>query len=109
TVSAPFMYINEVSSEVPGKSENKLAARQCIRTLGSMTTFAMGVIHDQSGRQRTTGTHPVLLTRSLRTDRHPRQLRSIEGEIPNSLASRLNGRPLLTSRATASRLNSSVK
>ena len=40
---------------------------------------------------------------------HCAQLRSIEGEIPNSLASRLNGRPLLTSRATASRLNSSVK
>src|SRR5262249_12756371 len=38
-----------------------------------------------------------------------RQLRSIEGETPSSLAIRLNGRPLLTSRATASRLNSSVK
>ena len=38
-----------------------------------------------------------------------RQLRSIEGEMPSSLAIRLNGRPLLTSMATASRLNSSVK
>src|SRR5262249_16413604 len=38
-----------------------------------------------------------------------RQLRSIEGEIPSSLAIRLNGRPLLPSRAIASRLNSSVK
>jgi len=37
-----------------------------------------------------------------------RQLRSIEGEMPSSLAIRLNVRPLLTSRATASRLNSSV-
>src|SRR5215472_16029309 len=38
-----------------------------------------------------------------------RQLRSIEGEMPSSLAIPLNGRPLLTSRATASCLNSSVK
>jgi hypothetical protein len=37
-----------------------------------------------------------------------RQLRSIEGEIPSSLAIWINGRPLLTSKATASRLNSSV-
>ena len=35
--------------------------------------------------------------------------RSIEEAIPSSPAIRLNGRPLLTSRATASRLNSSVK
>jgi len=38
-----------------------------------------------------------------------RQLRSIEGEIPNSPAIRTNGRPLLASRAIASALNSSVK
>src|SRR5205807_297529 len=38
-----------------------------------------------------------------------RQLRSIEGEMPSSLAIWLNGRPLLTSRAIASCLNSSVK
>jgi hypothetical protein len=37
-----------------------------------------------------------------------RQLRSIEGEIPSSLAIWITGRPLLASRATASRLNSSV-
>src|SRR4029079_14144383 len=37
-----------------------------------------------------------------------RQLRSIEGEIPSSLAICSNGRPLLASRAIASRLNSSV-
>jgi hypothetical protein len=36
------------------KAENELVVRQCIRTLGSMTTYAMGVIHDQSGRRRTT-------------------------------------------------------
>src|ERR1700704_6838683 len=38
-----------------------------------------------------------------------RQLRSIEGEMPSSLAIWLNGRPLLTSRAIASCLNSSLK
>jgi len=38
-----------------------------------------------------------------------RQLRSIEEEMPSSLAIWLNGRPLLTSRAIASCLNSSVK
>ena len=38
-----------------------------------------------------------------------RQLRSIEGEIPNSVAIRIKGRPLLSKRATASRLNSGVK
>ena len=38
-----------------------------------------------------------------------RQLRSIEGEMPSSLAIWINGRPLLASRATASLLNSSVK
>ena len=37
-----------------------------------------------------------------------RQLRSIEGEIPSSLAIWINGRPLLANRPTASRLNSSV-
>jgi hypothetical protein len=36
------------------KGENELVVRQCIRTLGSMTTYAMGVIHDQNGRRRTT-------------------------------------------------------
>src|SRR4051812_36330172 len=38
-----------------------------------------------------------------------RQLRSIEGESPSSLAIWINGRPLRASRATASVLNSSVK
>src|SRR5205814_5868002 len=37
-----------------------------------------------------------------------RQLRSIDGEMPSSLAICSNGRSLLASRATASRLNSSV-
>jgi hypothetical protein len=37
-----------------------------------------------------------------------RQLRSIEGEMPNSLAICSNGRPLLANNAIASRLNSSV-
>jgi transposase len=37
-----------------------------------------------------------------------RQLRSIEGAMPSSPAICVNGRPLLASRATASRLNSSV-
>lgn len=37
-----------------------------------------------------------------------RQLRSIEGEIPSSVAICIRGRPLLSSRATASRLNSGV-
>ena len=55
--------------------------------------------------------------RRYRAQRRPRippsasiaQLRSIEGEMPSSLAIWLNGRPLLTSRAIASCLNSSVK
>jgi hypothetical protein len=38
-----------------------------------------------------------------------RQLRSIEREMPSSLAIWLNGRPLLASRAIASCLNSSAK
>jgi hypothetical protein len=37
-----------------------------------------------------------------------RQLRSIEGWMPSSMATCINGRPLLSSKATASRLNSSV-
>jgi hypothetical protein len=36
------------------KGENELVVRQCIQTLGAMTTYAMGVIHDQSGRRQTT-------------------------------------------------------
>ena len=35
-----------------------------------------------------------------------RQLRNIDGEIPTSVATCINGRPLLSSSATASRLNS---
>jgi hypothetical protein len=35
-----------------------------------------------------------------------RQFRNIDGEIPTSLATCISGRPLLSSRATASRLNS---
>lgn len=38
-----------------------------------------------------------------------RQLRSIEGEIPNSVPICIKGRPLPSSRATAWRLNSGVK
>ena len=38
-----------------------------------------------------------------------RQLRSMEGEIPNSVAICMRGRPLLSKSATASRLNSGVK
>lgn len=34
------------------------------------------------------------------------QFRNIDGEMPTSLATCINGRPLLSSRATASRLNS---
>ena len=36
----------------------------------------------------------------------PRQFRSIDGEIPTSVATCISGRPLLSSRATVSRLNS---
>jgi hypothetical protein len=35
-----------------------------------------------------------------------RQFRNIEGEMPTSVATCINGRPLLSSSATASRLNS---
>ena len=35
-----------------------------------------------------------------------RQFRNIDGEIPTSVATCINGRPLLSSSATASRLNS---
>ena len=35
-----------------------------------------------------------------------RQLRNIDGEIPTSVATCINGRPLLSSRATVSCLNS---
>lgn len=38
-----------------------------------------------------------------------RQLRSMDGEIPSSVALRMRGRPLLSKSATASRLNSGVK
>ena len=38
-----------------------------------------------------------------------RQFRNIEGEIPNSVAICMRGRPLLSKSATASRLNSGVK
>jgi hypothetical protein len=38
-----------------------------------------------------------------------RQLRSMEGEIPSSVAICMRGRPLLSRSATASRLNSGVK
>ena len=38
-----------------------------------------------------------------------RQLRSMEGEIPSSVAICMRGRPLLSKSATASRLNSGVK
>ena len=38
----------------------------------------------------------------------PRQLRRMEGWMPSSAATCISGRPLLSSRATASRLNSSV-
>lgn len=45
---------------------------------------------------------------AFRPPSRPRQLRSIDGAIPNSPAICVNGRPLLTSSATASPLNSSV-
>jgi hypothetical protein len=37
-----------------------------------------------------------------------RQFRNIDGEMPTSVATCISGRPLLSSRATASRLNSGV-
>src|SRR6266568_5732788 len=58
------------------------------------------------------GADAVVLGRSAGPAFHPplrpRQLRSIEGAMPSSPAICVNGRPLLASRATASRLNSSV-
>jgi hypothetical protein len=48
----------------------------------------------------------IALERTIPPQTAARQFRNIDGEMPNSVATCISGRPLLSSSATASRLNS---